>query len=175
MRVRVRLGLFLLGSLFLHVALLALPVREWRIGPAAERFASVQALQVHLSAPVRELRPVLPGSMRSYSGQGAGREADGRGEKELEQGFPVVFDYHPPEIISEVPRVISGLKTSGFMVIRLAIDSAGLVESADIVYSNMPYEVSGKLLLLFSQAHFRPALNGGKAVADSILLQVDVD
>jgi len=39
----------------------------------------------------------------------------------------------------------------------------------------MPYEVSGRLLLLFSQARFRPARNGGKAVADSILFRVDVD
>jgi hypothetical protein len=177
MGAKIRLGLFLLASLLLHVALLVLPVREPRAGGVAGRFASTPALQVRLSSPVDEEAHVLPElvhSVRSHLDQGRARETEGE-EKELASGFPAVFDYQAPEIVSEMPRMISDLKASGFVIIRLAIDNAGQVESADIVYSNMPFEVSGKLLLLFSQARFRPAHNGGKAVADSILLQVDVN
>jgi len=180
----VRLRFFVLGSLLLHVALLLLPVREWRFSGAAEhsgaaeQFARKPALQVLLSSPSNKILRVLPESMRvvpPHFTHGSAREEVREKEKESELGFSAVFDYQAPEIVSEVPHVISNLKTSGFMVVRLAIDDVGQVESADIVYSNMPFEVSGKLLLLFSQARFRPARYGGKAVADSILLQVDVD
>lgn len=171
-----RLYWFVLASLLLHVILLALPASEWRPLSSDNKHPNTSQLQVFLSHVVSPDRPrVLPGPAQIKPGHEENDRRVEDAEEPMPSALPVVFAYEAPEMLTEFPRVLSGNKVSGFLIVRLEIDELGLVRGEDVVYSTMPFEATGKILFLFSQSRFKPARRGGQAVADSILLQVYVD
>ena len=170
-----RLWVALIVSILFHSIFFMLLMAE-RTGTSEERLSEGNPLlQVRLSDRANYAIRVSPSNSTKKVDQQSKREIVDEKVGGAVSELSVALGYEAPEIISDIPFSMPELKSGGFMVLRLEVDEVGRVASAEVVYSNMPSEATGRLLFRFSQARFKPARNAGKVIVDDILLQIDVD
>lgn len=157
-------------SLFLHLLFIFLPMSSGPVGfidgQGAEPLLQVTLLQ---SFPPR-------GVDRSANKRGG---SEGAGFKRAPQpssgGGPMVPVLKDASIVSEISIVIDNPSASGFLILSLDVNADGVVDASEIVYSELPADVTQLIERKFATAKFKPAAVNGEPRRSRVLFRVDVD
>jgi len=90
-------------------------------------------------------------------------------------GLPQVLPDKEPELASDISLEIDDFRAAGFMILAMEIDHFGVPASVEIIYSELPSEVTDLLVKRFSEAKFSPAMKAGRVTAAPILIRIDIE
>lgn len=173
-----RLTVCLILSLGIHSILLLLQVVQTGSTAGDDAIAGQREsgrLQVFLAPRVGEIRVKrIPGDAESVA-VNSGHPVRESSKPGAVVGFSGVLPERQPELVSEIDLEIDDPRVRGFIILHLQIDESGVVDAADVIYSEVSSDVTELLLRQFASARFKPAVKNGKAAEASILLRVAID
>lgn len=161
----------ILISVFLHVIVLCFLSRSTGYVLSVVSASDASSLKLTLSEPSFLVSRQDSALVASHQYLPKPNRSSSRGPV----GIHVPANEIAPVLLSEIDLTVEDFRITGRLLLNLDIDEVGRVAGLEVVFSELPEQLSNELARQFQKAIFRPAMRSGKPFRKAILLMIEVD